>query len=139
MIDFESINIQKLNQFAQGTLSDLLGMKVTEVGSHHLVMSMPVTPQHHQPMGLLHGGAIAALAENVGSLAGHLSTPDNKAVVGLSLKTNHLKSVREGNVFATARAIHLGQRTQVWEIETRNEKEELINVSRLTLAVIDKK
>ena len=89
-------------------------------------------------MGLLHGGAVAALAENVGSLAGHLTSGEGKACVGLTLNCNHLKAVTDGYVIATARPVHLGRSTQVWEIETTDEQKRLINVCRLTLAVIDK-
>ena len=103
-------------------------------------MRMPVTSQVHQPLGMLHGGAVAALAENVASLAGNIvANSQGKACLGLSLNTNHLKSVREGYVYATAVAIHLGRSTQVWEVKTKNEEDILINVCRMTLAVVDKK
>jgi 1,4-dihydroxy-2-naphthoyl-CoA hydrolase len=115
-------------------------MKVTDLGEDYVTMSMPVSSQVHQPMGLLHGGAVAALAENVASLAGNLVvTHQNKSCLGLTLNTSHLKSVREGMVYATAKAIHLGRSTQVWEIKTTSEENVLINVSRMTLAVVDKK
>ena len=120
-------------------MSDLLEMKVTDIGEDFLTMSMPVTSRVHQPLGLLHGGAVAALAENVASLAGNLIVgKDGKACVGLSLNSNHLKSVKDGLVFSTAKAIHVGRTTQVWEVETRTEEGVLINVTRMTLAVIKK-
>jgi 1,4-dihydroxy-2-naphthoyl-CoA hydrolase len=115
-------------------------MEVTEVTENSVTMRMPVTSIVHQPMGLLHGGAVAALAENVASLAGNLvAHASGKVCVGLSLNTNHLKGVRDGYVFAKAVAVHLGRSTQVWEVETKDNEGLLINVSRMTLAVIDKK
>ena len=115
-------------------------MEVTAVGEDFVTMSMPVSSKVQQPLGLLHGGAVAALAENVASLAGNLVVANqNKSCLGLTLNTSHLKSVREGTVFATAKAIHLGRSTQVWEIKTSSEENILINISRMTLAVVDKK
>ena len=139
MIPYKTINKSDLNAFGKNTLSDHLDMEVIEIGEDFISMRMPVTSKVHQPLGLLHGGAVAALAENVGSLAGNIvANGQGKVCVGISLNTNHLKGVKEGYVTATAKSIHLGRSTQVWEIETVNDKEELINVSRLTLAVIDK-
>lgn len=140
MIPYKSIKISQLNEFGKNTLSDHLQMKVTDLGEDYVTMSMPVSSQVHQPMGLLHGGAVAALAENVASLAGNLVVAhQNKSCLGLTLNTSHLKSVREGMVYATAKAIHLGRSTQVWEIKTTSKENVLINVSRMTLAVVDKK
>ena len=135
MIDHKAIN-----EFGKNTLAEHLHMEVTEVTENSVTMRMPVTSIVHQPMGLLHGGAVAALAENVASLAGNLvAHASGKVCVGLSLNTNHLKGVRDGYVFAKAVAVHLGRSTQVWEVETKDNEGVLINVSRMTLAVIDKK
>ena len=99
---------------------------------------MPVTRRVHQPLGHLHGGALAALAENTASLAGNLIAQQSGAnCVGVSLNTSHLKSVKEGMVLATAKAVHIGKRTQVWEVEIKNTEGKLINVSIMTLAVIN--
>lgn len=138
LIPHKSINIQELNEFGKDSLSEHLEMKVTEVGPDYLCMSMPVHSKTHQPFGLLHGGAVAALAENAGSLAGNLIVGPEQACVGLSLSCNHLKSVSTGTVTACAKAVHIGRKTQVWEIETKDEEGRLINKSTLTLAVIDK-
>jgi 1,4-dihydroxy-2-naphthoyl-CoA hydrolase len=138
LIPHKSINISQLNKLAINTLAEVLQMEVTAIGADFLTMKMPVNSKVHQPLGMLHGGAVAALSENVASLAGNLVVGPDKACVGLSLNTNHLKAVREGEVFATAKFIHLGRRTQVWEVETKNSDGQLINVSRMTLAVIDK-
>ncbi|MDB4174396.1 hotdog fold thioesterase [Bacteroidia bacterium] len=116
-----------------------LAMEVTSVGEDYITMRMPVNSNVHQPLGMLHGGAVAALAENVASLAGNLVVnSQGKACLGLSLNTNHLKSARDGYVYATARPIHLGRSTQVWEVETKNEEDALLNVCRMTLAVVDR-
>lgn len=139
MIPYKSIKISKLNDFGKNTLADHLQMKVTDLGEDFVTMSMPVSSKVHQPLGLLHGGAVAALAENVASLAGNLVVAhQNKSCLGLTLNTSHIKSVREGMVFATAKALHLGRTTQVWEIKTTSKEDILINVSRMTLAVVDK-
>jgi len=140
LIPYKSIKISQLNDFGKNTLAEHLQMEVTAVGEDFVTMSMPVSSKVKQPLGLLHGGAVAALAENVASLAGNLVVANqNKACLGLTLNTSHLKSVREGTVFATAKAIHLGRSTQVWEIKTSSEENILINISRMTLAVVDKK
>ena len=140
LIDHKAINISQLNEFGKNTLAEHLHMEVTEVTENSVTMRMPVTLIVHQPMGLLHGGAVAALAENVASLAGNLvAHASGKVCVGLSLNTNHLKGVRDGYVVSTAVAVHLGRSTQVWEVQTKDNEGVLINVSRMTLAVIDKK
>lgn len=140
MIPYKTIKISQLNDFGKNTLAEHLQMKVTDLGENFVTMSMPVSSKVHQPLGLLHGGAVAALAENVASLAGNLVVAhQNKSCLGLTLNTSHIKSVREGVVFSTAKALHLGRTTQVWEIKTTSEEGILINVSRMTLAVIDKK
>ena len=139
MIPYKSIKISKLNDFGKNTLADHLQMKVTDLGEDFVTMSMPVSSKVHQPLGLLHGGAVAALAENVASLAGNLVVAhQNKSCLGLTLNTSHIKSVREGMVFATAKALHLWRTTQVWEIKTTSKEDILINVSRMTLAVVEK-
>ena len=140
MIPYKSIKISQLNEFGKNTLSDHLQMKVTDLGEDYVTMSMPVSSQVHQPMGLLHGGAVAALAENVASLAGNLVVAhQNKSCLGLTLNTSHLKSVREGMVYATAKAIHLGRSTQVWEIKVTNDDGDLISSCKLTTITLPKK
>lgn len=140
MIPFKAIKISQLNEIAANTMAEHLQMEVTAIGEDFLTMRMPVNKHVHQPLGMLHGGAVAALAENVASLASNLVVQgEGKVCLGLALNTNHLKSVRDGYVHATAKPIHLGRSTQVWEVETRNDDEVLINVCRMTLAVVDKK
>ena len=139
MIPYKSINISQLNEFGKNTLAEHLNMEVTEIAENYLTMRMPVNSNVHQPLGLLHGGAVAALAENIASLAANIVAGKDKACLGLSLTTNHLKSSKTGFVFATASPIHLGISTQVWRVETKNEEGQLINTSTMTLAVVNRK
>lgn len=114
-----------------------LGITVTEQGEDFLRGTMPVDPRTRQPFGLLHGGASVALAESLGSLAGNLCL-DNDALmaVGLEISANHVRAVTSGIVTGTARPLHLGRNTQVWDIRIEDEEGRLVCVSRLTLAVV---
>jgi 1,4-dihydroxy-2-naphthoyl-CoA hydrolase len=123
------------------TLGEQLGMEVIALGDDYLAARMPVDHRTHQPMGLLHGGASVALAETLGSVAAHLTTdPETQACVGLEINANHIKSVREGFVIGKATPIHIGGSTQVWEIRiTKEFSDELVCISRITIAVLKKK
>ena len=135
-----AITVEQLNRFSNNTLAENLGIEITQVGEDYIEAKMPVDRRTHQPYGLLHGGASVALAETLGSLAAHCSLDDqNKYCVGLEINANHLKSVKNGYVTATARPLHVGQRTHVWEIKITNEQKELVCVSRITMAIIDKR
>lgn len=138
MIDHKNIDIKEVNQYLKGTLSETLGMMVTELGSDFVAMTMPVDERTFQPMQILNGGASLALAESVGSLAGNLYVDDQHACVGLDINANHLKSVRSGLVTAIAKPLHTGKTTHVWEIKIRDNDDQLICISRLTLMVIQK-
>ena len=117
-----------------------LGIEITSVSTDRIEARMPVDHRTHQPYGLLHGGASVALAETLGSIAAHCTLTDpNKYCVGLEINANHVRSVKSGFVTGVATPVHLGSRTQVWEIRIANEKQELICVSRITMAVIDKR
>ena len=136
----QEITVEKLNKFSLNTLVDTLGIEVTQIGDDFIEAKMPVDHRTHQPYGLLHGGASVALAETLGSLAAHCTVDDqNKYCVGLEINANHVKSVKSGFVTGTARPIHVGSRTHVWEIKITNEQKELVCVSRITMAVIDKR
>ena len=116
-----------------------LGIVFTEVGDDYLQATMPVDHRHHQPYGLLHGGASVTLAETLGSVGAHLTVDSEKFnSVGLEINANHIRAVRSGLVTGTARPIHVGRSTQVWEIRITNEQDKLTCVSRLTVAVIEK-
>ena len=126
-----------LNQRARKTLAEHLDIRVTEIGPDYLRATMPVNANTHQPNAILHGGASVALAETVGSLAANLCVDLEKFVcVGQEINANHLRAVREGLVTATARPIHVGRSTQVWEIRIENEAGELTCIARLTMAVV---
>lgn len=134
------VTVERLNQFSPNTMLEHLGIRFTEVGEDYLVATLPVDNRTHQPMGLLHGGASVALAETLGSVASTLCVDREKQYcVGLEINANHVKSAREGFVTGTVKPIHVGKRTHVWEIKITNSEDQLISISRITIAVIDKK
>lgn len=119
------------------TLQGALGIRITEVGDDFIRGTMPVDTRTKQPFGLLHGGASVALAETLGSMAGWMCLPDDGSrVVGVEINANHLKAMRDGDVIGTARPVHLGRSTQVWEIRITDRDDALVCISRLTLAVV---
>jgi 1,4-dihydroxy-2-naphthoyl-CoA hydrolase len=132
------ITLAELNQSSRNTLAEHLGIEFVELGADCLTARMPVDRRTHQPAGILHGGASVALAETVGSVAAGLCLdPNKKRIVGLEINANHVRPVRSGWVTGLARPLHLGRRTQVWEIRIHNEEDRLVCVSRLTVAVTD--
>ncbi len=135
MICKKAVTLESLNQRSQNTLASHLGMQLIELGEDFLVVSMPVDASTHQPMGLLHGGASAALAETAGSIAANIAVDKEHFCVGMEINANHIKAVRNGTVYATARPLHLGKTSQVWEIRITNERDQLVCISRLTMAV----
>ena len=131
------VSIDELNRLSRGTLIEHLGIVFTAAGEDWLQATMPVEPRTRQPYGLLHGGASVVLAETLGSSAGNLCLDTREQMaVGLEINANHLRAVREGSVTGTAKALHVGRSTQVWEIRIENEAGKLVCISRLTLAVI---
>jgi 1,4-dihydroxy-2-naphthoyl-CoA hydrolase len=128
---------QELNNYCKNTIADFLGIEFIETGDNYLIARMPVNERTQQPLGLLHGGASCVLAEQAGSMAANLFlNRDTHVALGLDINANHLKAARKGYVFAKAIPIHIGARTQVWEIKITDEKNELTCISRLTMAVI---
>ena len=133
----DPVDIDVLNALARGSLVEHLGITIIEAGDDWLRGTMPVDARTKQPYGLLHGGASVALAETLGSMAGGLCVDNaREAVVGLEINANHLRAARDGIVTGTARALHVGRSTQVWEIRIENEAGKLVCVSRITLAVV---
>lgn len=125
---------------SQNTLVEHLAIEYTEVGGDYITARMPVDARTHQPFGMLHGGASVVLAETLGSVAANATLDVSKQfAVGLDINANHVKSVRKGFVYGTTRPLHIGGKTQVWEIRIVNEQEELICISRITMAVMDRK
>ncbi|MGV8940786.1 MAG: hotdog fold thioesterase [Lysobacter sp.] len=130
------VSPERLNELSRDTAIVALGIVFTEVGPDYLRGTMPVDERTRQPYGLLHGGASVLLAETLGSSAGNLCVPEGSVCVGIEINANHVRGVRDGVVTGTARAIHVGGRTQVWEIRIEEEHGRLVCVSRLTLAVV---
>lgn len=131
------VNLADLNALTPGTLLEQLGIEFIEIGDDYLKARMPVNHRTCQPAGLLHGGASLALAETLGSVAASLCVdPAQSSCLGLEVNANHIRAVSEGFVTGTASPLHLGRSTQVWEIRIHDERQKLVSVSRLTIAVI---
>ncbi len=127
-----------LNKNRTAGLTDELEIIITGRGKNWLSAEMPVKDKHKQPFGIVHGGATAALAETVASIAGWLCVDHKKqATVGLELNINHLKAVKQGRLTAISKAIHVGRKTQVWQIDIYNQHFKQVSTARLTVAVID--
>ncbi len=136
----KDLSIDSLNDLGKGNLTSHLGIEFTEAGKDYLVAKMPVDHRTIQPFGLLHGGASVALAETLGSVAATLTLDISKQhAVGLEINANHIRSARDGFVYGKTTPIHVGKRTQVWEIRIENEEKQLISICRITMAIIDKK
>jgi uncharacterized protein (TIGR00369 family) len=132
-------NVEALNALHRASAVERLGVEVVEVGDDYLRATMPVDERTRQPFGLLHGGAAALLAETIASAAAnHCVDPERSMCVGLEINCNHLRGVRDGTVTATARPLHLGNRTQVWEIRIEDAAGRLVGVSRLTSTVVER-
>ena len=123
----------------KNTLMETLDIEFVEAGDDYMIAKMPVTPRVHQPDGVLHGGATVALAESVGSMASYvfLNTQDF-FVRGIEISANHLKSVKEGFVYARASFIHKGRTTQLFEIRITDESDKLISIVKLTTIALPK-
>ena len=136
-----NITLEALNKLSRKTLAEHLGMEFTAIGDDFIEARMPVDHRTHQPLGLLHGGASVALAETLGSVAATCCIDTTKQFcVGLEINANHLRSVKEGFVKGKASPIHVGKKTQVWEIKIVNETTgDLVCISRITIAVLEKK
>ncbi|UZE22297.1 hotdog fold thioesterase [Pseudomonas sp. B21-056] len=130
-------NIEQLNAAGKNTINEVLDIRFESFDDESLTASMVVDHRTHQPFGLLHGGASVVLAETVGSMAAYLCVDTSKFYcVGLEINANHLRGVRSGRVTATARMVHLGRTTQVWDIRLSNDEGKVNCVSRLTMAVV---
>jgi len=132
--------LQKCNEWSKNTLMETLEIEFIDAGEGFLKAKMPVNPNVHQPMGLLHGGASVALAESVGSAASILYiNPEKQEVRGIEISANHLKSKREGEVYGTARIIHQGRSIHLWEIKITDEDDKLISLCKLTNMILPRK
>lgn len=136
---YENINLSDFAHLGKNTLGEQLGMEFTEIGEDYIKGTMPVDHRTKQPYGLLHGGASVALAETLGSIGSALVVDQSKFnCVGLEINANHLRSVRDGFVTAIARPVHIGATTHVWDIRITDQRDKLVCISRLTVAVIKK-
>ena len=131
--------LKKINQHMANTMVSNIGIEIIEIGDFYICGKMPVDHRTIQPYGLLHGGASVAFAETLGSVGSCIMLNNyDVSVVGIEVNANHLKPAKDGWVFGKARAVRIGKKIHVWEIKIHNESDELICMSRLTLAVIKK-
>ncbi|QSS97431.1 PaaI family thioesterase [Psychroflexus sp. ALD_RP9] len=131
--------LKSCNAVTPNTLMETLEITYVDVGEDFLTAKMPVTPKVHQPDGVLHGGAMVALAESVGSAACFVFLDTAKFMIrGLEISANHLRSIKEGEVFAKAQFIHRGRTTQVWDIKLTNAEGQLISAVKLTTIALPK-
>lgn len=135
---FKDYTPEMLNGFRNKNMGDALGIQFTEVGNDYLRAVMPVDHRTMQPFGILHGGASCVLAETLGSVAAWMVIdPEQYFVVGLDINANHIRSVTEGDVIGTAKPLHIGRSTHVWEIDMTDEAGKRVCISRLTILVKD--
>lgn len=134
----KQISPETINSMSKNTLMEVLDIRCIEVGDDYLKATMPVDRRTHQPMGLLHGGASAALIESIGSMGSTLVLDLDKEVpVGVEINANHLGGVKEGIVEATGKLIHCGKRTHVWQVDITDQNSgKLICTGRLTVMVV---
>lgn len=132
--ELDEINARSLN-----TAVAHLGIEITEVGDNFLVGRVPVDHRTKQPFGLLHGGVSVVLAETLGSIAAYHASPEGHLAVGLDINANHLRAARSGWVTGTAKAVHIGKTTHVWQIDMVDDSGKLTCVSRITMAILPPK
>jgi 1,4-dihydroxy-2-naphthoyl-CoA hydrolase len=137
---FKSVPLEEINRYSTNTLMGQLGIECIEVGSDYIVATMPVDHRTHQPMGLLHGGASAALIESIGSMGSTLLIDLEKEVpVGLEVNANHVGGIKSGFVKAIGKVVHAGKRTHLWQVDIFDqETNRLICTGRLTVMIIER-
>lgn len=139
MIWFKEFTPAMLNDRPKNHIGALLGIEFTEVGEDYICATMPVDERTHQPAGILHGGASVVLAETLGSIAAYMCIdPAKHIAVGLEVNANHLRPVSSGLVKGICKPLHIGGKTQVWEIKMYNDKGKMNCISRLTVAILPK-
>ena len=133
----KNIDLIKINQFSKNCMVGHLGIEIIKIGKNYIKGKMPVDKRTTQPFGLLHGGASVAFSETLGSFgSGLICDKNGKKVVGIEINANHLKSITKGYVYGIAKPIHIGRRIHVWETKISDEKDNIISISRLTVAVL---
>lgn len=134
------VTVEQARKFGEVNMMKHLGIELVEIGEDFISARMPVDHRTKQPFGLLHGGASVVLAETLGSLGASFCIDFGKQYcVGLEINANHIKSAKEGYVLGIAKPVHIGKRTQIWEIRITNDNDQLVCISRITMAVIDRK
>jgi 1,4-dihydroxy-2-naphthoyl-CoA hydrolase len=135
---FRPFTLDEMQQYSRGSMTEHLDLRFTEIGPDYLRATMPVDHRTVQPFGLLHGGASVTLAETLGSVAAtHCVDMSRFYCVGIEINANHVRSARGGRVTGTARPIHLGKRSHVWDIRIEDEQGRLVCISRLTVSVLE--
>ena len=135
---FRPYTLEQVNAL-RANMPMYIGIEFTELGSDFLRGRMPVNERTRQPYGILHGGASVAFAETLGSTgAGLVVDPDKLRVVGQEINANHVRAVSDGFVIGTTRPLHIGRRSHVWEIRIEDERQRLVCISRITMAVVEK-
>ena len=140
-MELKQVPLSLINSMNKNTLMEQLGIECVELGKDYVISRMPVDHRTHQPMGLLHGGASAALIESIGSLGSTLLIDiEKEAPVGLEINCNHVGGIREGFVLATGKIVHAGKRTHLWQVDIHEEgTNRLICTGRLTVMIIERK
>lgn len=132
--------LEALNAMNANTLMQALSIEYIGIGHDYIEAKMPVNANTHQPMGLLHGGANAALIESIGSIGSALCVDLTKqAIVGLEVNANHLKGIKTGFVYGFGKLVHCGKTTHLWQVDIKNDSGDLVSTGRLTVMVINKK
>jgi 1,4-dihydroxy-2-naphthoyl-CoA hydrolase len=135
----KNLSTEQIDLLCHRTIAEVLDIRFVETGKDFIKASMPVDHRTHQPYGLLHGGASCVLAETLGSIASaHVIDPEKFICVGIEINANHIRSVRHGLVTGITTPIHIGASTHVWDIKIYDEREKLVCVSRLTVAILKK-
>jgi 1,4-dihydroxy-2-naphthoyl-CoA hydrolase len=135
------VDVSTLNQLNKNTLMEVLGIECVEIGDNYIVATMPVDQRTHQSMGLLHGGATAALIESIGSLGSTLLIDLSKEMpVGIEINANHVSGVKSGAVKAIGKVVHAGKKTHLWQVDVFDiETNKLVCTGRLTILIIERK
>jgi uncharacterized protein (TIGR00369 family) len=132
----KTVTVEGLNAASANTVDSHLGIEFTEIGDDYLCARVPVNEKTRQPYGLLHGGVSVVLAETLGSCGAYCASPEGFKAVGLDINANHLRGVTSGWVTGTAKPVHIGRTTHVWQIDLRNDAGELSCVARLTVSIL---
>ena len=128
--------LEAINQGNANTAVSHLGIEITEIGDDYLVGRVPVDERTVQPFGLLHGGVSVVLAETLGSIGAYYASPEGHAAVGLDINATHLRAARSGWITATAKPVHIGRTTQVWQIDMCNDDGQPTCAARITMAIL---